>query len=222
MARGQKRMARGAMDLPAKLAAYAEEVGTRETAVQRRLRAVTRRIPFGTMQIGPDQAAMMQVLVRAIRAKRCLEIGTFTGYSALAVALALPPGGRIICCDVSEEWTSVARKYWALASVSHKIELKLAPALQTLRKLKGPFDFAFIDADKANYQNYYERCLKLVRRGGLIAIDNTLWHGRVIDRRDRTEDTRAIRAFNRRLHGDRRVDLSLVPIGDGLTLAVKR
>ena len=215
-------MARGAIDIPEKLAAYIAATGTRETAVQKRLRAATKKIPMGGMQIGPEQAALMQLLVRSIGARRCIEIGTFTGYSALAVALALPPGGRIVCCDVSEEWTSIARKYWDLASVSRKIQLKLAPALQTLEKLKGPFDFAFIDADKTNYQNYYERCLKLVRRGGLIAIDNTLWYGKVIDRRDRTADTLAIRAFNRRLHRDRRVEVSLVPIGDGLTLALKR
>jgi len=215
-------MARGAIEIPVRLIDYVVAMGVRETAVQRQLRAVTRRIPMGTMQIGPEQAALMQVLVRAIGARRCIEIGTFTGYSALAVALALPPGGRIVCCDVSEEWTSIARKYWALASVSRKIQLKLAPALDTLKNLKGPFDFAFIDADKENYQKYYERCLRLVRRGGLIAIDNTLWHGKVIDRRDQTADTRAIRAFNRKLHRDRRVDISLVPIGDGLTLAVKR
>ena len=215
-------MARGAIDLPARLMAYVVAMGVRETAVQRRLRAATRRMPSGSMQIGSEQAALMQLLVRAIGARRCIEIGTFTGYSALAVALALPPGGRIVCCDVSEEWTSIARKYWALASVSGKIQLKLAPALETLKKLKGPFDFAFIDADKTNYQNYYERCLKLLRRGGLIAIDNTLWHARVIDRRDRSADTRAIRAFNRKLRRDRRVDVSLVPVGDGLTLALKR
>jgi predicted O-methyltransferase YrrM len=215
-------MARGPSDLPKKLAAYVLAVGVRETAVQRRLRAVTRRIPFGTMQIGAEQAALMQQLVRMTGARRCIEVGTFTGYSALAVALALPPGGRIVCCDVSEEWTSIARKYWALASVSGKIQLKLAPALETLKTLKGPFDFAFIDADKANYQNYFERCLKLLRRGGLIAIDNTLWHGRVLDRRDQSADTRAIRAFNRKLRRDRRVDIALVPIGDGLTLALKR
>ncbi len=219
-------MARGAIDLPTKLAEYVVAVGTRENAVQRRLRAATRSMPSGGMQIGPEQAALMQLLVRAIGARRCIEIGTFTGYSALAVALALPPGGRIVCCDVSEEWTSIARKYWNLASVSRKIQLKLGPALATLDDLlpenRGKFDFAFIDADKTNYENYYERCLKLVRRGGLIAIDNTLWHGRVIDRRDRSADTRAIRAFNRRLRRDRRVEISLVPIGDGLTLALKR
>ena len=219
-------MARGAIDLPGRLMAYVVAMGARETAVQRRLRAATRRIPMGGMQIGPEQAALMQLLVRAIGARRCIEIGTFTGYSALAVALALPPGGRIVCCDLSEDWTSVARKYWDLASVSGKIQLKLGPALATLDALlpksKGKFDFAFIDADKTNYQNYYERCLKLVRRGGLIAIDNTLWHGNVINRRDQTADTRAIRAFNRKLRRDRRVELALVPIGDGLTLAFKR
>ena len=215
-------MARGAIDLPGKLMAYVVAAGVRETAVQRRLRAATRGIPMGGMQIGAEQAALMQLLVRAIGARRCIEIGTFTGYSALAVALALPPGGRIVCCDVSEEWTSIARKYWALASVSGKIQLKLAPALETLKKLKGPFDFVFIDADKTNYQNYYERCLKLVRRGGIIAIDNTLWYGKVLDRRDQTADTRAIRVFNRKLRRDRRVDICLVPIGDGLTLALKR
>jgi caffeoyl-CoA O-methyltransferase len=219
-------VARGPGDLPRNLAAYVLAVGVRETAVQRRLRAVTRRIPFGGMQIGPEQAAFMQQLVRMIGARRCIEVGTFTGYSALAVALALPPGGKIVCCDVSEEWTSVGRKYWALASVSKKIQLKLGPARATLDALlprnKGKFDFAFIDADKENYQNYFERCLKLVRRGGLIAIDNTLWHGRVLERRDQSADTRAIRAFNRKLRRDRRVDIALVPIGDGLTLALKR
>ena len=215
-------MARGAIEIPVRLIDYVVAMGVRETAVQRQLRAVTRRIPMGTMQIGPEQAALMQVLVRAIGARRCLEIGTFTGYSALAVALALPPGGRIVCCDVSEEWTAVARRYWKMAGVQRKIFLRIAPALDTLKTLKGKFDFAFIDADKTNYQNYFERCLKLMRRGGLIAIDNTLWHGKVIDRRDQTADTRAIRAFNRKLRRDRRVDITLVPIGDGLTLAVKR
>ena len=215
-------MARGAISIPPRLIDYVVAVGVRETAVQRRLRAVTRRIPHGGMQIGPEQAAFMQLLVRALGARRCIEIGTFTGYSALAVALALPPGGKVVCCDVSEEWTAIARKHWALASVSKKIDLRLGPALETLKKLKGPFDFAFIDADKENYQNYFECCLRLVRRGGIIAIDNTLWYARVLDRRDQTVDTRAIRAFNRKLRGDRRVDISLLPVGDGLTLAVKR
>jgi caffeoyl-CoA O-methyltransferase len=215
-------MARGAADLPAKLGAYVAAMGARETAVQKRLRAHTRRIPMGGMQIGPDQAALMQLIVRAIGAKRCLEIGTFTGYSSLAVALALPPGGRIVCCDVSKEWTDVARKYWGLASVSRKIQLKLAPALDTLKKLKGPFDFAFIDADKENYPAYYERCLKLLRRGGVIAIDNTLWYGSVVRPSDRSVDAVAIRAFNKRLRSDRRVEIALVAIGDGVTFVLKR
>ena len=214
--------ARGPIEIAPRIADYVVRLGLRETAVQRRLRAVTSRIPMGTMQIGPDQGALMQALVRAIRARRCLEIGTFTGYSSLAVALALPPGGKVVCCDMSVEWTNVARRFWKLASVSHKIDLRIGPALETLKKLKGKFDFAFIDADKENYQNYFERCLRLVRKGGVIAIDNTLWHGRILDRRDQTVDTRAIRAFNKRLKKDRRVDIALVPIGDGLTLAVKR
>ena len=204
------------------LHAYLLANSLRETPVQRALRAATSRMPRATMQIAPEQGQFLQLMLKLTGALRCVEIGTFTGYSALSMALALPPGGRIVCCDLSEEWTSVARKYWARASVSKKIQLRLGPALETLRKLKGPFDFAFIDADKANYQNYFERCLKLVRRGGLIAIDNTLWYGRVIDRRDQSADTRAIRAFNRRLRLDRRVDIALVPIGDGLTLALKR
>ncbi|MFY9315606.1 MAG: class I SAM-dependent methyltransferase [Burkholderiales bacterium] len=215
-------MARGPAELPKRFADYVAAVGFRESPVQRRLREVTRKLPRGSMQIGPDQAAFMQVLVRAIGAKRCLEIGTFTGYSALAVALALPPGGRIVCCDMSEEWTAIARKYWRMAGVSRKIQLKLASALETLRTLKGRFDFAFIDADKENLQAYFERCLKLVRRGGLVAIDNTLWHGTVVDARDRSVDALAVRAFNRRLRRDRRVEIALVAIGDGLTLAWKR
>ena len=215
-------MARGAMDLPKKLGAYVAAMGAREAKVQRALRKATRKLPMAGMQIGPDQAALMQLLVRSIGAKRCLEIGTFTGYSALAVALALPPGGRIVCCDVSKEWTDIARKYWSLASVSRKIQLKLGPALETLKTLQGPFDFAFIDADKENYQKYYERCLKLLRRGGIIAIDNTLWYGSVVRPRDKSVDAVAIRALNRKLHRDRRVEIALVAIGDGLTLAIKR
>ena len=220
-------MKRGPISIAPRITDYMIRLGTRETAVQRRLRAVTRRIPMGTMQIGPDQGALMQVLVRLLGARRCLEIGTFTGYSSLAMALALPPNGKVVCLDMSEEWTAIARRFWRLASVSHKIDLHLAPALQTLDKLlknrkKNTFDFVFIDADKKNYRSYYERCLKLTRKGGMIAIDNTLWHGRVLDRRDQSVDTRAIRAFNRQLKKDRRVDIALVPIGDGLTLAVKR
>ncbi len=204
------------------LHAYLVGNSLRELPVQRALRVATLRIPGAGMQITPEQGQFMQLLVRLLGAGRCIEIGTFTGYSSLAMALALPASGKIVCCDISEEWTSVAQSFWKKAGVRHKIDLRIGPALATLRTLKGSFDFAFIDADKTNYQNYYERCLKIVRRGGLIAVDNTLWYGRVIDRRDRTADTRAIRAFNRKLRGDRRVDISMVPIGDGLTLARKR
>jgi predicted O-methyltransferase YrrM len=205
---------------------YVEEVGVRETPVQRQLRRVTQKLPMAQMQIGAEQAAFMQILVRATGARRCLEVGTFTGYSALAVALALPPNGRLVCCDVSEEWTAIVRRYWKRARVDRKILLRLAPALQTLDGLlvkgKGRFDFAFIDADKGNYGNYYERCLKLVRKGGVIAIDNTLWSGRVVDARPGDSTTKLMKAFNARLRRDRRVEIALLPIGDGLTLALKR
>jgi len=215
------------LPLDARLQRYVVEHGARETAVQRELRVVTQRLPQSGMQIGAEQGALMQMLVRVMGARRCLEIGTFTGYSALAVALALPPAGRLVCCDLSEEWTAIARRYWKRAGVAGKIDLRLAPALQTLDALleegrAGKFDFAFIDADKANYANYYERCLKLVRRGGLIAVDNTLWGGSVANPRKQSVDTLAIRAFNRQLVRDRRVEMVLVPVGDGLSLACKR
>ena len=210
------------VELTEALHRYLLGVSLRETGTQRALRRYTQRLPRATMQVAPEQGQFLQLLVRLLGARRILEIGTFTGYSALSMALALPPGGRIVCCDLSEEWTSIARQYWKRAKVDGRISLRLGPALETLKGLKGRFDLAFIDADKSNYANYYERCLRLLRKGGVIAIDNTLWYGRVIDRRDRSVDTRAVRAFNRKLHRDRRVDLSLVPIGDGLTLAVKR
>jgi caffeoyl-CoA O-methyltransferase len=210
------------VELSDALCEYLVAMGTRETAVQRELRAETERLPMGGMQIGPDQGALLQVLVRILGAKRCIEIGTFTGYSALAVAAALPAGGKIVCCDVSEEWTAIARRYWKKAGVEAKIDLRIAPALETLAKLKGKYDFAFIDADKPNYWKYYERCLELVRKGGLVAVDNTLWGGAVIAPGDRSESTVALRQFNARVAKDRRVDIALVPIGDGLTLAVKR
>jgi len=215
------------LPLDDRLQRYIVAHGARETAVQRDLRRITQRMPRSSMQIGAEQGALMQVLVRLMGARSCLEIGTFTGYSALAVALALPAGGRIVCCDVSEEWTSIARRYWRKAGVAGKIDLRIAPALETLDALlregkAGKFDFAFIDADKANYSKYFERCLKLVRRGGLVAVDNTLWGGSVVNPRNQTVDTRAIRAFNRKLLRDRRVHIALVPVGDGLTLALKR
>lgn len=203
--------------------AYAEAHSEPESDICRVLREETERtMECPQMVVGPLEGAFLKMMARLVRARRVLEIGTFTGYSALAMALALPPAGRIVCCDLNEEWISIARKFWGLALVSKKIQVRIGPALETLRTLKGPFDLAFIDADKENYARYYERCLALVRRGGLIAADNTLWYGRVIDPRDRSVDTRAIRAFNARLHRDRRVDVSLVPIGDGLTLARRR
>jgi predicted O-methyltransferase YrrM len=215
------------LPLDDRLQRYIVAHGARETAVQRDLRRITQRMPRSSMQIGAEQGALLQVLVRVMGARRCLEIGTFTGYSALTVALALPKDGRIVCCDVSEEWTAIARRYWKKAGVAGKIDLRIAPALETLDALlkqgkRGEFDFAFIDADKANYAKYFERCLKLVRRGGLIAVDNTLWGGSVVNPRNQTVDARAIRAFNRKLIAERRVDIALVPIGDGLTLTVKR
>ena len=213
--------------MPDEVHAYLLANSVRETPVQRSLRAATRGLPDAGMQIAPEQGMLMQLLVRLLGAKRYLEVGTFTGYSALSVALAMPGSGRLTCCDVSEEWTSIARRFWKKARVARKIDLRLAPALETLDALlraghAGRYDFAFIDADKENYLNYFERCLRLVRRGGLIAVDNTLWSGRVVDRCCRDVDTRAIRAFNRRLHRDRRVELALVPVGDGFTLARKR
>jgi caffeoyl-CoA O-methyltransferase len=204
----------------------------REPEVLRRLRQETAKMPGANMQIGPEQGQFMALLVELMGARRTLEIGTFTGYSALVVALALPPEGRVVACDVSEEFTAVARRYWAEAGVADKIELHLAPALETLDRLldagqaegsqAGSFDFAFIDADKANYGAYYERALRLLRPGGLIAIDNVLWSGKVADKTASDPDTRAIQALNTALKDDSRVTLSLLPLGDGLTLARKR
>ena len=218
-------MARPAPKLDQRLYAYVLQHGTRETPAQRALRKETQaKVSMAAMQIGPEQAALIGLLTRLIGARRALEIGTFTGYSALAIALALPEDGKLVCCDVSAEWTAMARRHWAAAGVADKIELRLAPALDTLAALRragaaGSFDLAFIDADKSNYDAYYEACLTLVRRGGLIMIDNVLWSARVIDPTDRTADTRALKALNKKLKADERVDLVLLPIGDGLTLA---
>jgi predicted O-methyltransferase YrrM len=215
-------MAGRAPFLPEKIARYIEEHSVREPAILRELRAATASVPMSGMQIGADQGQFMALLVQLTGAKRCLEIGTYTGYSALAVALALPEDGRVVCCDINEEWTALARRFWEKAGVAHKISLKIAPALETLKTLPGPFDFAFIDADKPNYAKYYERCLQLVRKGGLIAVDNTLWSGWVADGKRRDADTRALRAFNDKLQRDERVAISLLPLGDGVTLALKR
>jgi predicted O-methyltransferase YrrM len=213
--------------LPDDLYRYLLDVSVREADVLRRLREETATLPNANMQIGPEQGQFMGLLVELIGAKYALEVGTFTGYSALAVAMALPFDGRVIACDLSEEWTSIGKPYWEESGQAHKIELRLGPAIDSLDELllqgrAGHFDFAFIDADKERYAAYFERCLELVRRGGLIAIDNTLWDGKVVDAEPADEDTEAIRRFNEKLKDDERVSLSLVPIGDGLTLARKR
>ncbi|MBC5823677.1 MAG: class I SAM-dependent methyltransferase [Candidatus Eremiobacteraeota bacterium] len=205
---------------------YVCRVSVQETAEQRALREETQRMSsdLAIMQVGPDQARFMQFLVRLIEAKMCLEVGVFTGYSALSVALALPTEGRIIACDVSEEYAAVALRYWNQAGVAAKIDLRVRPATGTLDSLlsegrAGSFDFAFIDADKTSYDAYYERCLKLVRAGGLIAIDNVFWSGRVADANNREESTQALRGLNAKVSADQRVDAAMVPIADGLTLA---
>ena len=198
----------------------------REHPEQIALREATRGHPRAGMQISPEQGQFMALLVKLLGARRTLEIGVFTGYSALSVALALPADGRILACDVSEEYTRIGRPYWERAGVAHKIDLRLAPALRTLDAelaagAAGRYDFAFIDADKTGYAAYYERCLRLLRQGGLIAVDNVLWSGAVAQPA-RDDDTRALQAFNDQLHGDARIDLSMLPVGDGLTLARKR
>lgn len=205
---------------------YLLDASLRESAIQRRLREETAKLEMGRMQIAPEQGQFMGLLVALMGARNTLEVGVFTGYSTLGVAAALPEDGRIVACDVSEEWTAVARRYWKEAGVDGKIDLRLAPAAETLASLiksgeKGSYDFAFIDADKKNYSLYFEQCFELVRPGGLIAVDNTLWSGSVIDSADQSNSTKAIRAFNRALKNDSRIRLSLVPIGDGLTLAMK-
>jgi caffeoyl-CoA O-methyltransferase len=212
--------------IPEKLYPYFQAVSLREPPLLKELREVTANIPRGQMQVPPEQGQFLQLLVKLTGAKTCLEVGVFTGYSSLAVALALPADGKIIACDVSVEWTNIARQFWQRAGVADKIDLRLAPGVETLDRLlaeerHGTFDFAFIDADKANYWNYYERAYQLVRSGGLIGIDNTLWYGKPVDLADQSEDTVAIREFNQKLYRDERVLISMLPIGDGLTLALK-
>jgi predicted O-methyltransferase YrrM len=199
-----------------------------EPEILTKLRHETAQHPLVNMQISPEQGQLMGLLVQLIGAKKCLEVGVFTGYSSLAVALNLPDDGQIIACDVSEEFTVIARKYWQEAGVSHKINLHIAPALETLDRLltegeAGTFDFAFIDADKNNYAAYYDRCFQLVRAGGLILVDNVLWYGRVADPA-MNEDSRtiAIKQINQHIYHDDRVQISLIPIGDGLTIARKK
>lgn len=219
-------MSRGFTALTDELHAYLQAVSLREPDILRRLRAETAPMELAQMQISPEQGQFMALLVRLMGARRYLEIGTFTGYSALAVALALPADGRVVACDVNREWTDIARRYWREAGVAERVELRLAPAVETLDALlrdgAAPFDLAFIDADKKNYDSYYERALRLVRPGGVIAIDNVLWGGAVADPARDDDDTRAIDALNRKIHADSRVEISLLPIGDGLTLARRR
>jgi predicted O-methyltransferase YrrM len=200
----------------------------REPEILTQLRTETAKHPLANMQISPEQGQLMGLLVSLIGAKKCLEVGVFTGYSSLIVALNLPDDGRIIACDVSDEFTSIARKYWQAAGVSEKIDLHIAPALETLDRLlvngeAGTFDFAFIDADKNNYAAYYDRCFQLVRQGGIILVDNVLWYGRVVEpEMDGDKRTQAIKQINQQIYHDDRVQISLIPIGDGLTIARKK
>jgi predicted O-methyltransferase YrrM len=220
-------VSRQTLTLDDRLYHYLLDASLREPEIQRRLREETARHPKAEMQIAPEQGQFMVLLVRLLGARRILEVGVFTGYSSLAMALALPPDGRLIACDVSEEFTAVARRYWAEAGVADRIELRIAPAVETLDALlaageAGRFDLAFIDADKPSYDAYYERSLALLRPGGLILLDNTLQEGQVADPGVATENVIAIRRLNEKLLGDTRIDLSLLPVADGLTLARKR
>ena len=220
-------MATRTLTLDDRLYDYMLSASLREPDVLRRLREETSKLEMSVMQISPEQGQFMRLLVEMIGARRTIEVGTFTGYSSISVALGLPDDGHVVACDVSEEWTDMARRYWAEAGVADKITLHLAPAVETLDALvaageAGAYDFAFVDADKEGYADYYERCLVLVREGGVIAVDNVLWDGKVADPEDTSESTVDIRAFNLKLHADERVSISMLPLADGLTLARKR
>jgi caffeoyl-CoA O-methyltransferase len=211
--------------LDRKLHAYLLAHRTPDDPVLEELRAETARLgDRGQMQIAPEQGTLLRLLVAAIGARRAVEVGTFTGYSAICIARGLAPGGRLLCCDVSAEWTAVARRYWERAGVADRIDLRLAPAAETLRTLSAEpiLDFAFIDADKTGYPVYYEEVLRRLRPGGLIAVDNVLWSGHVVNARKRDADTRAIRRFNDLVAADGRVDSVMTPIADGITLIRKR
>ena len=219
-------MSSGILSYTSSLRQYVWQYGLREHPALKELRTETEKLPSSMMQICPEQGALMGNLIRLIAAKKTIEVGTYTGYSAMAVALALPDDGEVVACDVSEEWTSVAKKAWEKAGIANKIDLLLAPASNTLDALleegkEGSFDFAFIDADKTNYQIYYEQCLKLIRQGGVIVIDNVLWGGAVTDSNRNDADTEAIRELNQFIATDERVSISMIPVGDGLTVAVK-
>jgi predicted O-methyltransferase YrrM len=213
--------------LPEDVERYVAVEIARESPLQQRLRAETHALPQGLMQISADQGALLALLVRTIGARRAVEIGTFTGYSALAVAAALPVDGKLVCCDISDEWTRIGKRYWAEAGVAGRVDLRLGPALATLAALlrddgANSFDFAFIDADKSNYDGYYEACLKLVRGGGLILLDNMLWGGQVALPDAHDADTDALRALNAKIRDDARVDACLLSVGDGVMVARKR
>lgn len=206
---------------------YLLRVSLREPPLWSQLRQETEKLPMARMQISPDQGQFLALLTRLLGVRRALEIGVFTGYSSLCIATAMGAGGRLIACDTNAEWTAIAQRYWQAAGVQSNIDLRLAPALQTLDRLldegrEEQFDLMFIDADKTNYDGYYERGLRLLRAGGLMVIDNVLWSGKVADPSDQDEDTCALRALNSKIHGDQRVDLSMVPVADGLTLVRKR
>ena len=220
-------MSNKTLNLDDRLYSYLLSNSLREPEVLQQLRQETATHAMSQMQIAPEQGQLMMLLVQLMGVKKALEIGVFTGYSSLCVALALPPDGKLVACDVSDEYTSIARRYWEKAGVSNKVDLQIAPALETLDQLlvegqANSFDFAFIDADKSNYDNYYERSLQLVRPGGLIAIDNVLWSGQVADPTVQDNRTKAIRTLNQKIQQDQRVMPSLVPIADGLLLALKR
>ena len=220
-------MSNRSIGLEPALQSYLLSVSLREHPLLARLRDETAQHPSANMQIAPEQGQFMAMLLKLMDARRCIEVGVFTGYSSLAMALAMPADGRIVACDISEEYTAVARRYWDEAGVAERIDLRIAPALETLDAMladgeAGRHDFAFLDADKEGYPDYFERSLALLRPGGLIAVDNTLWDGAVADPADQSPDTVAIRVFNRERLDDPRIDLALVPIGDGLTLARKR
>lgn len=212
--------------LPEEVERYIAVEMTRETSLQQRLRSETNALPMGMMQIGADQGTLLKLLVRIVDARRAVEVGTFTGYSALAVASALPVDGKLVCCDINDEWTRIGQRYWEEAGVAARIDLRLGPALATLDTLvreygAGSFDFAFIDADKNNYDGYYESCLKLVRAGGLILLDNMLWSGKVAQPDVHDSDTDALRALNIKIRDDERVDACLLSVGDGVMVARK-
>ncbi|MDJ0580509.1 class I SAM-dependent methyltransferase [Crocosphaera sp.] len=220
-------MANQTLGLESNLYQYFQQVSVREAEVLKELREETKKQPMAIMQIAPEQGQFMALLVQLMGAKKTLDIGVFTGYSALVVALALPADGQVIACDVDEETTQIAQQFWEKAGVAHKIDLRIAPALETLDQLiaegqSNSFDFAFIDADKSNYNNYYEKALWLVKPGGLIAIDNVLWSGRVADTDVKDNRTQKIRNFNQKLHQDPRIVISMLPLADGLTLALKK